>query len=104
MNGILVSSWALTGLQAAAVVATGRHLHRRSLGPVAGFSSAVRRSAAVLVLACVLPVPALIAAGAPAATWALWGAGYLAAALVYALADAARDGLGARKVEPEAQA
>jgi hypothetical protein len=51
-----------------------------------------RRLVPVTLLATsVLPLAPLLAFNASTVFWGLWGAGYIAAALVYARADSARD-------------
>ncbi|MFF4954894.1 hypothetical protein ACWC2K_36110 [Streptomyces chattanoogensis] len=45
----------------------------------------------LLLAAGVLPVPALLAADAPAVAWGLWGATAIAATLVYAVGEALCD-------------
>ncbi|WP_331753219.1 hypothetical protein OG440_39635 (plasmid) [Streptomyces sp. NBC_00637] len=51
----------------------------------------MHRTAPVLLMAGLLPLPTLLAADAPSAAWGLWGAVAIAAALVHAAADTLRD-------------
>ena len=78
---------ALVAGQLATVVGGAALLSRRHRRDGAVASRLVHRTGLALLVLCVLPVPALLATDAPWESWGLWGAGYLAAAIVYAGAD-----------------
>ncbi|MEU0681339.1 MULTISPECIES: hypothetical protein [Streptomyces] len=78
---------ALVAVQLTAVVGGAVLLSRRHRRDGVDASRLVHRTGLALLVMCVLPVPALLAADAPWGAWGLWGAGYLAAAAVYANAD-----------------
>lgn len=78
---------ALVAVQLAAVVGAAALLFRRHRRDGAVTSRLAHRTGLALLALCVVPVPVLLAADAPWRTWALWGAGYLTAAAIYANAD-----------------
>ena len=84
-------AWALVGVQAVVTIACAVHVVRRHRHDATGLPRTVHRTALVLLVACALPLPALLAATAPVAAWGLWGGLYIAAALVYATGDTYRD-------------
>lgn len=86
---------ALVAVQLLTVAACAVHLARHPRDP-ARLPSTLHRTAAVLLTASVLPLPALLATEASVAAWALWGGGYLTAAVVWSGADTLRDTPAAR--------
>jgi hypothetical protein len=92
-------AWIIVAAQVLATTACAVHLARRHRHDAAGLPRIIHRTALVLLAVCVLPVPVLVAAHASAAAWGLWGATYIAATLVYASADTARDTPGTGRVE-----
>jgi hypothetical protein len=97
---VLPLTWALTGVQAVATLACAV-LVRRHRHDATGLPRCLHRTAAVLLIACALPVPALLAATAPVAAWAGWGALFIADALVYATGDTYRDTPATRTAHQE---
>ncbi|MEU2266683.1 hypothetical protein ABZ568_09645 [Streptomyces olindensis] len=83
--------WLLPGLQALTTAVGGVLLARGGKHDARGLDRSIRRTAPALLTAGVLPLPALLATDAPAGAWGLWGAGYIAAATVYAFAETLRD-------------
>ncbi|MBW5480478.1 hypothetical protein [Streptomyces bambusae] len=89
-----VLAWTLIDLGALVLAACAVHLRRRHRDrddDVSGLARSVHRTAPVLLVATLLPVPALLAGGLSAAAWGAWGALTMGAALVYAVADTWRD-------------
>ncbi|MEU4498944.1 hypothetical protein AB0F96_37255 [Streptomyces sp. NPDC023998] len=84
-------AWTLIALGALATAACAVHLTRRRRRDASCLARSIHRIAPALLAAGLLPTPALIADGMPAAAWGLWGALTIAAALVYASADTLRD-------------
>ena len=84
-------AWTLVAVQFLTTAACAAHLTRRHRHDPARLPHAIHRTAPVLLFTGALPLAALLPADAPAALWGLWGAGYTAAALVYAAADTNRD-------------
>ncbi|MFF7643939.1 hypothetical protein [Streptomyces canus] len=81
---------ALVAVQLLTVAACAVRLARHPRDP-ARLPRTLHRTAAVLLAASVLPLPALLATEASVVAWALWGAGYLTAAVLWAGADTLRD-------------
>ncbi|GAB1339828.1 hypothetical protein ACE1SV_64180 [Streptomyces sp. E-15] len=84
-------TWLLLVLQSAITVACAVLLARRHTRDVAQLDRSIHRAALALLIAAAMPLPALLTTDAPAGAWCLWGAGYIAGALVYAFADTLRD-------------
>ncbi|KPC66595.1 hypothetical protein ADL29_04065 [Streptomyces chattanoogensis] len=84
-------AWTLIILGDVAIAACAVHLTRRHRRAPAGPVHSVPRTVPILLAAGVFPVPALLAADAPAAAWGLWGASAIAATLVYAVGEALCD-------------
>lgn len=80
-------AWLGVTAQVVVVICAVRVGQLRRAGHTFGSERAIHRMAAVLLIACLLPVPVLLAADASALAWGLWGAGYLAAGVVHAIAD-----------------
>ncbi|EKX68453.1 hypothetical protein PV416_04890 [Streptomyces ipomoeae] len=90
----------LLALQVLTTAASGVLLARRAKHEAPGLDRSIRRTAPALLIAGVLPLPALLATDAPAGAWGLWGVGYIGAALVYASADTLRDIRAAQSADP----
>lgn len=84
-------AWTLIILGDLATAACAALLTRRHRRDPAHLVRSIHRATPALLAAGVLPVPALLAADAPATAWGLWGTTAIAAALVYACADTLRD-------------
>ena len=84
-------AWTLVAVQILTTAACAVHLTRRHRHDPARLPQAIHRTAPILLLTGALPLAALLPIEAPAALWGLWGAGYIAAALVHAAADTNRD-------------
>ena len=91
MDAAGLLTWLLVALQVLTPAAAGVLLTRRGKHDAPGLDPSIRRTAPALLIAGVLPLPALLATDAPAGAWGLWGVGYIAAALVYAFTDTLRD-------------
>ncbi|QUW85535.1 hypothetical protein SMIR_41465 (plasmid) [Streptomyces mirabilis] len=99
-SAVLPLAWALLGVQTLATLACAV-LVRRPRPEAAVLPRYLHRTAAGLLIAYVLPLPALLAATAPVAAWAGWGALFIAAALVYAAGDTYRDTPATRTAHQE---
>ncbi|HET6355453.1 hypothetical protein [Streptomyces sp.] len=84
-------AWTLITLGALTTAACAIHLTRSHRRNASGLARSIHRTAPALLPAGLLPAPALIVGDLPAATWGLWGAVTIAAALVYCAADTLRD-------------
>lgn len=91
MDAASLLIWPLLALQVLTTAAGGMLLTRRGRHDAPRPDRSARRAAPVLLIAGVLPLPALLATDAPAGAWGLWGVGSIAAALVHAFADTLRD-------------
>ncbi|MFJ6479859.1 MULTISPECIES: hypothetical protein [unclassified Streptomyces] len=91
MAAALVLVWVLIAVQVLTIAACARLLALRHRRDASRLARTLHHTAPVLLAAGVLPVPALLAADAPAVAWGLWGAGTIAAALVHAVGDTLRD-------------
>ncbi|GHE49629.1 hypothetical protein GCM10017771_71220 [Streptomyces capitiformicae] len=91
MDAASLLIWLLLALRLLTTAAGGMLLTRRGKHDAPRLGRSIRRAAPVLLIAGVLPLPALLATDAPAGAWGLWAVGYIAAALVHAFADTLRD-------------
>ncbi|MCX5173874.1 hypothetical protein OG616_38470 [Streptomyces antibioticus] len=91
MSTALVLVWILITMQVLTIAACATLLARSHRRDASRLARTLHRTAPALLASGVLPVPALLAADAPAVAWGLWGAGTIAAALVHAAGDTLRD-------------
>ncbi|KOU59448.1 hypothetical protein ADK57_33315 [Streptomyces sp. MMG1533] len=83
--------WTLVILGELATAWCAVRLTRRHHRDPAGLVRSLHRTALILLVAGLVPIPALLSDDAPAAAWGLWGATAITAALVYAVGDTLRD-------------
>ncbi len=91
MAAAFVLVWLLLAVQVLTIAACAMLLARRHRRDASRLARTLHRTTPALLASGVLPVPALLAADAPAVAWGLWGAGTIAAALAYAVGDTLRD-------------